>query len=428
MLDSKRRELLKLFGATGLATMGGLSHVSTAFAKANAHIIVVGGGFGGATCASYIRQFDATIKVTLVEQNSKLLTCPFSNTVISGINKPGFISHSYAALNEQRGITLVHDKVVSIDPHKKRISLKSGKTLTADQLVISPGIDFKWQAIEGYDAAVSEKIPHAWQAGKQTYTLREQLVAMKDGGTVIISPPQRPFRAPPAPYERASLIAYYLKKNKPKSKVLILDANDDFAKQELFMQAWEKHYGGMIEWVKGSAGGQINFIDPTSLNVRSTSGQTYKGDVINLIPPQQAGRIALNHDMAEKNGWCNINQRTFESSKFKDIYILGDACNAGDMPKTGHAANSQAKVCAAAIVSNIHGITMPEPLFSSSIYSLVTPKYGISRAAVYRVKQGQIKLVSGGDSPLHAKKKFRLKEARYSYGWYKSLIMDTFGT
>lgn len=428
MLDSKRRDLLKLIGLTGLGTMSGLSLTTAAFAKSSAHIIVIGGGFGGATCASYIRQFDPAIKVTLIEQNSKLLTCPFSNSVISGINKPGFITHSYTALHEQRGIDIIHDKVVSLDPKSKRIKLQSGKSLACDRLVISPGIDFKWQAIEGYDLAVSRQIPHAWKAGEQTYALRQQLIAMKDGGTVIISPPQRPFRAPPAPYERASLIAHYLKKNKPKSKILILDANNDFAKQELFMQAWDKHYAGMIEWVKGPAGGHINFLDAKTSSLRSTSGQTYKGDVINLIPPQQAGRIALDHGMADKNGWCNVNQGTFESAKFKDVYILGDACNAGDMPKTGHAANSQAKVCAAAIVSDINDITMPEPIFSSSIYSLITPKYGISRAAVYRLKQGKIKLVSGGDSPLKAKKKFRRKEAQYSYGWYKSLVLDTFGT
>ncbi|MEW8496820.1 MAG: FAD/NAD(P)-binding oxidoreductase, partial [Candidatus Thiodiazotropha taylori] len=223
-----------------------------------------------------------------------------------------------------------------------------------DKLVVSPGVDFRYDKIDGYDAQAAEKIPHAWKAGPQTVTLRKQLEAMKDGGVCYIAAPPNPFRCPPGPYERAAQIAHYFKMHKPKSKVIILDAKDKFSKQGLFMQGYKKFYGDMVEWVSGAGGGIIEAIDANS---RTLVGEVeeYKGDVVNLIPPQKAGKIAQIAGLADDSGWCPVNQKTFESKLHKDVYVIGDACIAGKMPKSGYAANSQGKVCAAAIVATLNG-------------------------------------------------------------------------
>lgn len=420
MNNLNRRHFIKLLAQAGVTTAASSLWLPSAlFAKTAAHVVIVGGGFGGSVCAKYIKLYDPSINVTLIEPNKEFITCPFSNTVIAGINKMNFITHSYDQLAKKYGIKVIHSMASDIDAVNQKIKLKDGKSLQYDHLVVSPGIDFHSE-VKGYD---SEVMPHAWKAGSQTELLRKQLVSMKDGGVFVIAPPPKPFRAPPAPYERASLVAHYLKKNKPKSKILIVDTSDSFAKQELFINGWEKLYPGMIEWIKNSPVKQAN---NKSMEIVTGSGESYKGDVINLIPPQQAGLILQRSGLTNKNGWCDVNQKTFESSKQKNVYVIGDSSVAGDMLKTGHAANSQAKVCAAAIVSNINGVEMPEPSYSSSIYSLVGPKYAISLAAVYKHSNGRINKVSGGDSPLEAKKKFRLKEAKYAAGWYKSITADMF--
>ena len=420
MKNQNRRQFLQLLGAASLSVPLGFPRLSFA---ASGNVVIVGGGFGGATCANYIRRYSQGIGVTLIEPNAKYITCPFSNTVIAGMNSMDFITHSYDGLSSKRQVKIINDMVVSIDPTGKKITTKGGQSLPYDQLVLSPGIDFRWDQIEGYDETVSESLPHAWKAGPQTLLLRQQLEAMADGGVVIIAPPPKPFRAPPAPYERASLIAHYLKNNKPKSKVLIIDANDDFAKQELFMQGWEKHYPGMIEWIKSS---QVVQVDAGAKTVKTKAGDSYKGDVINVIPPQQSGIITQTAGLTDDSGWCTVDQGTFESTMQKDIYIIGDSCVAGDMPKTGFAASSQAKVCAAAVVSSLSGQTMPEPTYNSAIYSLINPKYAISMAAVYRLEGGRITTVSHGESSKKRKKKFRRKEAKYANAWYKAITSDTF--
>ncbi len=420
MKNQDRRQFLQLLGAASLFVPFGFPRLSFA---AGGNVVIVGGGFGGATCANYIRRYNPGIGVTLIEPNAKYITCPFSNTVIAGMNSMDFITHGYDGLSGKRQVKIINDMVVSIDPAGKKIATNGGQSLTYDHLVLSPGIDFRWDQIEGYDEAVSEVLPHAWKAGPQTILLRQQLEAMADGGVVIIAPPPKPFRAPPAPYERASLIAHYLKNNKPKSKVLIIDANDDFAKQELFMQGWEKNYPGMIEWIKSS---QVVQVDAGAKTVKTMGGDSHKGDVINIIPPQQSGIITQTAGLTDGDGWCKVDQRTFESAKQKDIYIIGDSCVAGDMPKTGFAASSQAKVCAAAVVSSLSGQSMPEPTYNSAIYSLISPKYAISKTAVYRLKGGRITMVSHGESSKKGKKKFRSKEARYAKAWYKAITSDAF--
>ena len=427
MSSISRRKAIKIIGAAGAAAaFGPLVASRTAMGASARRVVVIGGGFGGATCASYLKRFDPGVDVTLITSDGAFVTCPFSNSVLAGMRKLDFITHGYDGLRQRRQVNVVQDTVTSIDPAGKAVSTAGGKRLGYDRLVVSPGIDFRWDEIDASGPDTTRIMPHAWQAGEQTRLLRKQIESMPDGGVLIIAPPPGPFRAPPAPYERASLIAYYFAQAKPKSKVLIVDSSDEFAKQELFLAAWKKLYPGMIEWIKGSDVGRIVRVNRDTMEIFSSTGRSFKGDVINLIPPQKAGAVALKAGLGNAQGWCPVNQGTFESTLQKDIHVLGDACIAGDMPKTAHAANTQAKVCAAAIVSALNGVRAPDPVYSTSIYSLLSPKYAISMAAVYRLKNGRITTVSGGESPLQASKKTRFKEANYAGGWYKAITADTF--
>ena len=430
MSTNDRRSFIKLLGGSGLmlASVNPLS-VFAMSKSASAQVVIVGGGFGGATCAKYLNMFDPSLSITLIEPSMRFKTCPFSNAVLSGIQDLDSITHGYKA-HEKRGINIVHDKVTQIDASSKSLTLSNGEKLSYDKLVLSPGIDFKWDEVEGMNASDAEIIPHAWQGGTQTTILKDQLTAMKNGGTFVIAPPGNPFRCPPGPYERVSLVAHYLKKHKPKSKILILDAKSKFSKQPLFMQGWDKLYPGMIEWVSGAKGGRVDEIDVKNKIIHTESGDKHKADVLNFIPPQQAGVISKIAGLTNDDGWCPVNQRTFESKMHKDIYVIGDASIAGKMPKSGFAANSQGKVCAAAIVTDLQGKEMPDPSYVNTCYSLVSPDYGISVAAVYRYskEKGIYKVKgSGGVSPKNADAAFRKKEARYAKGWYDSITSDSFG-
>lgn len=423
----KRRDFIKLMGAgSALLGLGPLvSHASSTRAR----VVVIGGGFGGATCAKYLHKFDPALAITLVEPAKGFVTCPFSNVVLAGLRKMDSISHGYQA-QRARGIKVVHARVTGIDATAKKVTLDNGKSLTFDRLVLSPGIDFKWDAVEGMTVKDADAIPHAWQGGSQTTLLQKQLAAMQDGGVFIMVAPGNPFRCPPGPYERISLIAHYFKQHKPKSKILILDAKDKFSKQPLFVQGWEALYPGMIEWVNGSAGGRMESIDVAGRTITTETGDKHKGDVINLIPPQKAAPIAHSAGLTNNDGWCPVNQRTFESNSAPGVHVIGDASIAGSMPKSGFAANSQGKVCAAAIVSALQGIKMPDPSYVNTCYSLVSPDYGISVAAVYRYDESKgIYSVegAGGVSPADADAAYRKLEARYANGWYDSITADTFG-
>lgn len=426
MTDFNRRRFLKLAATSGaLLTAAGMS--SSCSKGGSARVVIIGGGFGGSTCAKYLLRFDDSLQVTLIEPAETFTTCPFSNMVINGINEMGSIQHDYTAQRE-RGVNVVHAKVQAVDAMVKMVALDNGKVIHYDKLVLSPGIDFKWEAVEGMHAADSRIIPHAWRGGEQTALLRDQLLAMDDGGVVIVAPPENPFRCPPGPYERVSLIAHYLKLHKPKSKVLVLDAKDKFSKQALFTQGWKELYPGMVEWVSASNGGRIDEIDVASRTLHTESGDKHKADVVNFIPPQKAGEVAITSGFANEDGWCPVDQRTFESKIHKDVHIIGDASVAGKMPKSGFAANSQGKVCAVAIVSSLKGVAMPDPSYVNTCYSLLSPDYGISVAAVYRYSDDRgIYKTGGGVSPIDADDIYRLQEARYAKGWYDSITMDAFG-
>ena len=408
MTHINRRAFIKLAGSATALAAAGFPQLSFGATK---KVVVVGGGIGGTTVAKYIRRADPGVEVTLIEPNKNYFTCFMSNEVLAGERDIDSIKFGYEGA-ASRGIKVVHDTVTAIDAASRTVTTAGGNKFPYDRCVVAPGVDFKWEAIEGYGAEVAETIPHAWKAGPQTTTLRKQLLDMKDGGTVIIAPPPNPFRCPPGPYERASQIAHYLKQHKPKSKILILDAKDKFSKQGLFTAGWEKYYPGMIEWVSAA------------------NGDKFKGDVINIIPPQKAGKIAFAADLVDESGWCPVDQKTFESTRHPNIHVIGDASVASPMPKSGYAANSEAKVCAAAVVALLNDLPLPQPSYVNTCYSLITPEDGISVAAVYRLgDDGKIAAVkgAGGLTPADASAEMRRREVAYAHSWFNNITHDVFG-
>ena len=426
MGNLKRRNFIKLGGISliaGGAALGAPNIVLGATRK----VVVIGGGAGGTIAAKYIKKADSSIDVTLIETNKTYHTCFMSNEVIGGNRKIETLRYEYEGL-KKHGINVIHSSASAIDVDNKKVVTADGVTLGYDRLVVSPGISLKMAAIEGYDEESALVMPHAWKAGPQTSRLRKQLEDMNNGGVVIIAPPNNPFRCPPGPYERVSQIAYYLKQSKPKSKILILDAKDKFSKQSLFTQGWKARYDGMIDWVPGTdTGGGVTSVSAKEM-IASTDFEDFKGDVINIIPPQEAGLIAQSSGLADSSGWCPVHVDTFESSIHKGIHVIGDACVATGMPKSGYAANSQGKVCAAAIVASLNDTQMATPSYVNTCYSLIAPDYGISIAAVYRLSEDRSKIasVSGGLTPSDASPEALRREVQYAYSWYDNIVADMF--
>ncbi len=427
MTRMNRRNFNKLLAASTATLAAGASFVAPNIARGAAgKVVVVGGGFGGATAAKYLRRFDPTLDVTLIEPATSFVTCPFSNTVIGGMNPISRITHSYDGLRGH-GVQVVHDMASAIDAEKREIRLAGGSAVAYDRLIVSPGIGFKWGEIEGADQSIEGKVPHAWKAGPQTTLLRQQLEAMPDGGVFLISPPDNPFRCPPGPGERISLVAHYFKNHKPRSKILVLDPKEKFSKQGLFKQGWAKLYPDMIEYRNLDADGRVVRVDAANMTLHTDFGEE-KGDVINFIPPQRAGEIAQVSGLADASGWCPVDHATFESTQAAGVHVIGDAAIASPMPKSGFAASTQAKVCAEAIVALLKNQDPASPKFVNTCYSLVAPNYGISVAMVYGYRDGKIVKVdgSGGLSPSDADDNFRQLEADYARGWYDSITQDIF--
>jgi NADPH-dependent 2,4-dienoyl-CoA reductase/sulfur reductase-like enzyme len=395
-------------------------------AQTSAKVVVVGGGFAGATCARELQR-SGTIAVTLVEANPTFTACPFSNNVIAGLRDLREQEFGYDAV-KKAGVTVVHQSAVKVDPRARSVTLGDGTGLDYDRLVLAPGIDLRFDALPGYDEGAAEAMPHAWKAGAQTELLRRQLEGMEDGGTVVMSAPPNPFRCPPGPYERASLIAHYLKTRKPRSKLIVLDAKDAFSKQRLFQAAWRELYPGLIEWVSLSEGGKVTSVDPATKTLVTEFGQ-HKAAVANIIPPQRAGRIAEAASVADRTGWCPIDPVTFESKLQPNIHVIGDAGIMGGMPKSAFSANAQAKVCAAAVAALLRGAQPATPKLINTCYSLVAPDYGISVAGVYSPASGQLADVqgAGGVSPLDAPRSFRSLEATYAQAWFQTITAEVFG-
>jgi sulfide dehydrogenase [flavocytochrome c] flavoprotein subunit len=425
---TSRRDFLRTAAAGASAAMLPLPAIAQGGGGtargAGARVVVVGGGFAGATCARFIKRIDPSITVTLVEASPTYIACPFSNGVIAGLRELKAQEFGYDKLAAEQ-VALNIAPASAVDAQARTVTLSNGAQLAYDRLVLAPGIDIRWDGLPGYTEAAAERMPHAWKAGEQTLLLRRQLESMADGGTVVISAPANPFRCPPGPYERASLIAWYLKTKKPKSKIIILDAKDAFSKQGLFQNAWKALYPN-LEWVSLSSGGKVTSVDVGEMTFVTDFGR-HKADVANVIPPQKAGRVAEIAGVADRTGWCPIDPATFESKLQPSIHVIGDASIAGAMPKSAFAANAQAKVCAAAVARLVTGGKPDEPRLINTCYSLVAPDYGISVANVYGPADGQIKDLGGGVSQAEAPSSIREAEAIFANGWFKTITAEVFG-
>lgn len=433
-----RRQFVKglagsaLAGASALATRSGIADPPVSVASIGrrtlGRVVVIGGGFAGATAARYLRWLEPRIEVTLVTPEAEYFTCPFSNLVQADLVSLADLRRDYRALTDDAGVELVVDHARAIDPVAHRVETATGRTLGYDRLLLAPGVAFIWGSPNGYDRAASERMPHAWSAGRQTLLLKARLDALEDGATALISVPRAPFRCPPGPYERASLMAFALAERCPRSKVLILDANEHFSKQALFEQAWAEVYPGRIERIPASADGAVQRVDAATGQV-FTDFEVFRPGLANIIPAQRAAGIAVDAGLTDDSGWCPVDPQDFASIKASDVHVLGDAAQAMPMPKSASAANSQAKQCAVAVVAALRGETSPEPLYHSTCYSLVGPEYGVSVSGLYRSVAGQLAAIegAGGTSAIRAEQLVRRAEAEQDSAWYQSICRDAFG-
>ena len=403
-----------------------------AHAQAGAgRVVIIGGGFGGASAARFARDNFPALDVTLIERSRTFTTCPYGNLVLAGRRDINSITFGYEKL-AARGVRVVHQSVVAVDAAAKQVRLADGAQVPYDRLIMSPGIDLRWGAIEGYDEAAAQIMPHAWTPGDaaQTQLLRAQLEAMPDGGVVGFAIPGNPFRCPPGPYERISMVASYLKRHKPKSKILALDAKDAFSKQGLFQDAWNELYPGMIEWVPANKDGRVTRVDAKERVLESEFGIRHKVAVANVIPPQAAAAIVRDAGFADQSGWAPVNPLTFESRVAPHIHIIGDANIPGPMPKSGYIANSTAKQAVASAAAALRGEAAPSAVYFNTCYSHVGEDYGISIVGVFRPNADGSAIVevpnSGGVSPRGSLPEQRRLEALYADAWYESITRDMF--
>ncbi len=429
-MSLSRRDFLALLAAPASMALSGCVTIPEQTPYRGKQVVIIGGGFAGATAAKYIKRLDASIEVTLVEEQLSYSTGPANNWVLGGLRSLHSITFNYRTLREKHGIHLVPDTALRIDPVRKIVHLKKGLILPYERLIVAPGAELRWDSIDGYSPQVTQTMPHAWRAGAQINLLRAQLLSMKDGGTVIISIPPPPYGCPTAPYERASLLAHYLKQFKPKSKLLIFDAQDDFALQNLFIEGWQQLYGfgterALIERIAGNAGGEVKGVNVSQHAIVTANGEQ-RAEVINIIPPQQAGLIAREQGLTDVTGWCPVDPLSWESSTVPNIHVIGDASLASPMPKSAFAANSQAKSCAMAVVASLNARAFSGPTWMNTCYSLLSPHYGISTTMVYRYRNAQIAQVAqaGGQTPAESNKQL---EAVYADSWYNNITQEAFG-
>jgi sulfite dehydrogenase len=422
MMLMKRRDFLKVGAAAGaMASLYGCAGGG----KPSGHVVVVGGGYGGATTAKYLRMWsEGSVQVTLIERNPTFISCPISNLVIGGTQKMEDITVSYDGLKNKWGVRVIQDDVVAVDPAKKTVSLKAGGSMAYDRLVLSPGIDFMFNDIPALTSADAQaKILHAWKAGPQTVALRKQLEDMKDGGVYALSIPKAPYRCPPGPYERACLVANYFKQHKPKSKVVILDANEDvMSKKGLFTKAWTDLYKDIIEYRNNS---EVKDVD-VATNTAVLEFDKFKADVLNVIPPHRAGDIA--HKSGLKlinNRWVDINWLSMEVNGTPGVHVIGDAIfPAPTMPKSGHMANQHGKLAAAAILNMLAGQEpSPTPVVMNTCYSFVDAKQAIHVASVHQYDPATkvVQPVQGAGGVSAARNEL---EGKAAMGWAKNIWAD----
>ena len=422
-----RRDFLRTSGALAATSLlPGCAMEPAAPSKPVGRVIVIGGGYGGATAAKYLRMWsNGSIEVFLIERNAEFISCPLSNLVLGGTKTLSDITRGYAGLRSY-GVQVLRDEATAINVEKKKVSLKRIEDLPYDRLIVSPAVELMYEQIEGYDAEAQKKILTAWKAGPETVALRQQLESMRDGGVFVISVPRSPYRCPPGPYERACQVAFYFKQSKPRSKVIILDANEDVvSKPALFKAAWNDLYKGIIEYRNNS---EVKALDARAMTVR-TDFDTITADVLNVLPPMRAGDIARSAGLMTGNTrWCGVDWLTMESLAHKNIHVLGDATlSAPAMPKSGHMANNHGKLAAAAIIELVNGrAPNPQPVIANTCYSFVSDKEVIHVASVHRYDPAQKTLtvvpgasgVSSGRSEL---------EGAYAWAWGQNIWNDMLG-
>ncbi len=394
-------------------------------AQGKPRVVVVGGGAGGATAARYIaKDSEGAVDVTLIEPTRTYYTCFFSNLDLGGFKAFEDIGHTYGGL-AAGGVNVVHDWAVGVDREAKTVALAGGASVPYDKLILSPGIDFVDGAVPGWDLSAQNAMPHAYKAGSQSELLKAQLMAMPQGGTYAMVAPPNPFRCPPGPYERVSMVAHYLKANNPTAKILIADPKEKFSKQGLFEEGWANHYGGMIERLGPDFGGDIVEVDPVAMTL-SIDGSVENVDVCNVIPAMKAGRIAELAGVTDGN-WAPVNAADMSSKADPDIYVLGDASQQGDMPKSGFSANSQAKVCANAVRGALTGSRVFPAKFANTCWSLIETNDGIKVGATYEATEEKIAKVDGFISQTGESADVRKATYEESEGWYAGITADMFG-
>lgn len=418
-----RRGLLQS-AALGLGT---LALPIKAASQVRANIVIVGGGFGGASAARTLAHLLPSAEITLIEQNTRYTACPFSNLVI-GTDRPLSAQEFTYETIQSSGVTVIAKRAASVDPREQTVTLEDGSQVSYDRLILSPGVDMRWGALGGYTEAAAKVLPHAWKAGRQTQLLKDQLNALEDGETVLMTVPPAPYRCPPGPYERASMIAHYLKANKPRSKLIVLDAKDSFSKMALFQEAWEEHYPNHLEWRGAIDDGAVSRVD-ANLKTVYTDFDELSAAVINVIPPQKAGQIADEAGVTDLTGWCPIDPLTFESTLQPKIHVIGDATIAAPMPKSAFSANLQAKVCAFAVARLLADLEPIATTLANTCYSYTAPDEAISIAGVYTNQDRTLASVSGagGVSPLVADKAVRRAEAAQAAHWFETITNEAFG-
>jgi len=421
-----RRDFVKWLSAS--AALSGTIGCATA-KKSNAvgRVVVIGGGYAGATAAKYVRMWGPDIEVTLVEREAEFVSCPLSNRVLAGVMQLKDLTRNYGKRHAKYGVKLIRDEATAIDPAAQEVRLANGGTLKYDRLIVAPGVDILYSEVPGLDSPQAQaRVLHAWKAGPQTVALRKQLEAMADGGIYALTIPKAPYRCPPGPYERACQVAWYFKTHKPKSKVLILDANEDVvSKKGLFMKAWSDRYAGIVEYRPNS---ELTGVDAATMTAKLTF-EDVAADVLNVVPPQRAGKIAADAGLITANKrWCGVDFLTYESTAVKNVHVLGDAIMAApQMPKSGHMANQHAKVCAAAVVALMHGEAVnSQPLLTNTCYSFVSDKEVIHVASVhaYVPEKKTMEIIPGASGVSAAASE---QEGQYAQAWGNNIWADMLG-
>lgn len=423
MQINRRSVVLTGLSAAGTFALG----APGVLGQAKPRVVVIGGGAGGATAARYIaKDSQGAIAVTLVEENESYQTCFHSNLYVGGFRKYEEIVHGYDALAKNHGITLARARATQIDRDKKEVVLSTGQRLPYDRLVVSPGIDLKYDSVPGWSKEVEEQMPHGWKPGRQTQLIKQRLDAVPNGGTIVMIAPPNPYRCPPGPYERISMVAHVLKQKNPTAKILVLDPKEKYSKQALFEEGWARHYDGMVEWVGPDFGGAAVEVRADTMEVL-VEGEAQKVDVCNVIPGQVAGKIAAIAGVTDETGWAPVHPDTMKSKMDENIWVLGDSSAQGDMPKSGFSANSQAKVAAMTIRGELLQSKVFPARYSNTCWSLIAPDDGVKVGASYEPTPEKIASVESFISQTGEDAALRKATYEESLGWYAGITADIFG-